>query len=896
MALLTNINGKFSVSDAGAVTFNNAFTFPTADGTANYVLKTNGSGQLAWAADNYENYDYWTLQGDSAANVNINSTNTLKFIGGTYIDTSATWAGGSNPRKLTINHETTSRTDTTSTDAPAFGGTFEAVTSVTTNTTGHVTAIDVSTITIPTDPGGTVKGTGTATRVAFWSASDTITSDADLYWDNTNKRLGIGTTSPSATLNIKSLNSSNSDSLSDVITNSEFKLQYRADDLSSMYLGGLGSERGYLQSINNAENAGTSFSLNPYGGNVGIGTTSPATKLNIRSDASDDGILLEKSDGTDIARLFYDGTSTNARLDMFSGGSATIQLKANGITHFSGGNVGIGVASGIDANLRVDANSATLTQEILKVKGGGSGGAYGFLVEANNGDDLFKVDTLSYNSYFTNGNVGIGTTGPVNKLGIEVAANSNTKAINIYSKNTSPNSYTSIGSQYSISNTYVESEIRFGNETQSGGGSYLGFVAGGTNTGNTEKMRITSGGNVVINYNATGGVVDPVNSKFTVATQPPYNYANSKIEPTTATFFSDKMTNNDYNSILQLVSVRASLTSGQNSNGYLGFSTLDNSNAQGVIDAGRIAIVNENGVARNSPTALSFWTNTPNGNVDNTPATEKMRIGSSGDVKITTNGKFLQGVRNTGSATIDMIGFVSGTDTLQIKGGTSGAANAISFYDTGGFLGTWYNGNFGIGTTSPGVKLQVQHDQAAESNVIFMNNSTSAGAAIRLSLNVGNPAGDDPMISFNIGDGGLDWTMGVDNSDSDKFKISGGTDSHNPNLGTNDQLVIDSSGNLTMTGDVIAYSDKKLKKNIKTLDGSKVYKMRGVSFDRIDTGKASSGVIAQEIQKIAPELISESNDTLGVAYGNISGYLIEAIKELKAEIEELKSNKCNCNK
>ena len=217
MALLTNINGKFSVSDAGAVTFNNAFTFPTADGTANYVLKTNGSGQLAWAADNYENYDYWILQGDSAANVNINSTNTLKFVGGTYIDTSATWAGGSNARKLTINHETTSRTDTTSTDAPAFGGTFEAVTSVTTNTTGHVTAIDVSTVTIPTDPGGTVKGTGTATRVAFWSASDTITSDADLYWDNTNKRLGIGTTTPLTKLEIKGT-ASTRNALSNILT------------------------------------------------------------------------------------------------------------------------------------------------------------------------------------------------------------------------------------------------------------------------------------------------------------------------------------------------------------------------------------------------------------------------------------------------------------------------------------------------------------------------------------------------------------------------------------------------------------------------------------------------------------------------------------------------------
>ena len=77
-----------------------------------------------------------------------------------------------------------------------------------------------------------------------------------------------------------------------------------------------------------------------------------------------------------------------------------------------------------------------------------------------------------------------------------------------------------------------------------------------------------------------------------------------------------------------------------------------------------------------------------------------------------------------------------------------------------------------------------------------MNNSTGANAAIRLSLNVGSPAGNDPKISFNIGDGGFDWTMGVDNSDSDKFKISGGTDSHNPNLGTNDRLVIDSSGNV----------------------------------------------------------------------------------------------------
>jgi hypothetical protein len=96
-----------------------------------------------------------------------------------------------------------------------------------------------------------------------------------------------------------------------------------------------------------------------------------------------------------------------------------------------------------------------------------------------------------------------------------------------------------------------------------------------------------------------------------------------------------------------------------------------------------------------------------------------------------------------------------------------------------------------------------------------------------------------------------------------------------------------------MSGDVVAYSDKKLKKNIKTLDGSKVYEMRGVSFEK--EGKEGSGVIAQEIQEIAPELVSDDGKYLGVAYGNISGYLIEAIKELKAEIEELKQKPCNCN-
>ena len=104
-------------------------------------------------------------------------------------------------------------------------------------------------------------------------------------------------------------------------------------------------------------------------------------------------------------------------------------------------------------------------------------------------------------------------------------------------------------------------------------------------------------------------------------------------------------------------------------------------------------------------------------------------------------------------------------------------------------------GNVGIGITEPQGLLHVRKDQASETKAIIQNN-TGAGAGVRLELSVGEPASDDPVVSFNVGNGGADWSMGVDNSDADKFKISGGTDSHNPNLGANNKLAITTGGNV----------------------------------------------------------------------------------------------------
>jgi hypothetical protein len=101
----------------------------------------------------------------------------------------------------------------------------------------------------------------------------------------------------------------------------------------------------------------------------------------------------------------------------------------------------------------------------------------------------------------------------------------------------------------------------------------------------------------------------------------------------------------------------------------------------------------------------------------------------------------------------------------------------------------------------------------------------------------------------------------------------------------------------TFTGDVSApnfnsTSDAQLKENVVTITSAldKVDSIRGVTFDWKDTGKTSMGVIAQEVETIAPEVVSEIDGYKAVNYDGLIGLLIESIKELKQEIADLKQN------
>lgn len=103
--------------------------------------------------------------------------------------------------------------------------------------------------------------------------------------------------------------------------------------------------------------------------------------------------------------------------------------------------------------------------------------------------------------------------------------------------------------------------------------------------------------------------------------------------------------------------------------------------------------------------------------------------------------------------------------------------------------------------------------------------------------------------------------------------------------------VWDGAGNMTAAGNVTAYSDRRLKKNIKRIGGAlgKVKTIGGYTYTRKDTGADQAGLIAQEIQKVLPQAVlvgSDKKKTLSVSYGSVTGLLVEAIKELDAKLEK----------
>lgn len=146
--------------------------------------------------------------------------------------------------------------------------------------------------------GGSIDGTGAANKLAIWSDTDTLTNDTDLHWDATNDRLGIGTTSPASPLHVNSgtgnraatfTSSDPSVALALIDPNGFAQIQNtggnlifdadRDDERSNSYIGFEIDGGGEKMRIDST-------------GNVGIGTTSPDTKLHIESTSNTSSPIL----------------------------------------------------------------------------------------------------------------------------------------------------------------------------------------------------------------------------------------------------------------------------------------------------------------------------------------------------------------------------------------------------------------------------------------------------------------------------------------------------------------------------------------------------------------------------------------------------------------------------
>lgn len=206
------------------------------------------------------------------------------------------------------------------------------------------------------------------------------------------------------------------------------------------------------------------------------------------------------------------------------------------------------------------------------------------------------------------------------------------------------------------------------------------------------------------------------------------------------------------------------------------------------------------------------------------------------------------------------------------------------------------SGNLGIGTTNPTSKLWVNGDGyfsgVVTSTSFYGDGSNLTGiTASSARISISTSVVESPQyVGFLSTSSGV--TTSILASGDLTYIPSSGNLGIGTTLPTSKIHVIGDiyiSGILTAT-DINSASDIKLKTNIKSFENAldKIVYINGVTFNWIENNAKSAGIIAQDVEKVFPELVNDG-ECKTVNYNGLIGVLVESVKELKQEIEYLKS-------
>jgi hypothetical protein len=274
-------------------------------------------------------------------------------------------------------------------------------------------------------------------------------------------------------------------------------------------------------------------------------------------------------------------------------------------------------------------------------------------------------------------------------------------------------------------------------------------------------------------------------------------------------------------------------------------------------------------------------------------------------------------VNNSGNTviqdvTLDGYGHVTGltSKTLSIPSALTESSSG-NRYGVNAFIGS--DGVMEVGRyidfhTSDGSTSDYAHRLTVTGSTLYHSagiSGTSASFSSTCDFNA------TTRFNFSSGNRGSQFETASDaiqtlRCDSDRFRFYMGSErftiTNTGRVGINDSTpdyTLDVSGNVSNTSiyashDIVAYSDIRVKKDIETIPDAldKVNKLRGVTYKRTDEGstdKTMMGVIAQEVEEVIPEVVTtkESDGHKAVAYGNMVGVLIEAVKELTEKVRIL---------